>query len=657
MLIRTEKSPCAKASPLPYDAVHWTSGFWKNGEDICATATVPHVLRLFESDEGFHAVANFKIAAGLMEGSYQGPPFTDGDFYKILEGAMFAAALLKDASLESRIDDHIELISKAIQPDGYLSTKQIIGERQNTGVRRQGDVNDFEAYNFGHLFTAACTHHRLTGKRTFLDIAIKAAGYMEKLYLEAERTGQVQTAVCPSHYMGLIELYRETGDQRFLDTAARAIFLRDRVPNGTDDNQDRTPLLQHETIVGHAVRANYLYAGVTDLYLETGDSRLIKMLHRVWHNLVDKKLYITGGCGALYSGVSPFGDFIRGYMQKQVVHQAYGYEYQLPNVTAYNETCASLGHIFWLHRLFAAEPQARLFDLIERSYLNLVLAAVSLDGEKYFYENMLRRTKKLDYELMWPLERTDNLSCFCCPTNLSRGILQAKDYVAMVSDDTVWLGMYGAHEARCQLQNGANFTWVQETDYPWDGRIHISFKDITVNRPLFIQVRIPGWVESGFIDHNGQHVNLTEADADTYRPVRIENLAKETISIQFDMPARYTVAHAMAEETVGQVAVERGPLVYCIETKDAPIETIDDLYLLSDATYVPVSTEINGRAIMALESEGAVLNRPAFDRDRLYQTLKVDGLKTIPIRLIPYFAWDNRGFGEMRIWLPILYRF
>mgnify|MGYP000426450302 FL=1 len=220
-----------------------------------------------------------------------------------------------------------------------------------------GDINDFEVYNFGHLFTAACLHKRLTGKDSFLKIAVKTADYLEGMYADALEKGEVQTAVCPSHYMGLVEMYRTTGEERYLKLAEQAISLRDSVKEGMDDNQDRIPLRKHEKIIGHAVRANYLYAGVADLCLEEEDEELKEVLHKVWRSLVDKKLYLTGGCGALYNGTSPYGNFF----VDQKVHQAYGYEYQLPNITAYNETCASLGGVFWAYRMFQMEPEARIF--------------------------------------------------------------------------------------------------------------------------------------------------------------------------------------------------------------------------------------------------------------------------------------------------------
>ena len=652
MLIDTSKSPYAKVHPVPQENINWKEGFWKDRFDTCAEVTIPHILGLFEDKDVFHAVENFRIAAGETEGEFAGTPYGDGDLYKLLEGAMYIIAKKNDAAVEKMVDDYIALVGRAQREDGYISTKQIIGEMQANGVKRLGDINDFEVYNFGHLFTAACQYKRITGKDNFLRIAIKAAGYLENMYHEAASTGEVKTAVCPSHYMGLVELYRTTGERRYLNLAKQAIELRDSVKDGTDDNQDKLPLREHTKIVGHAVRSTYLYAGVADLYMETGDEALKEVLDKVWTNLTDKKLYINGGCGAIYNGMSPYGNF----MGDQKVHQAFGYEYQLPNVTAYNETCGTLGNIFWNYRMFAMEPQAKYFDLIERSMYNLALAAISLDGDKYFYANMLRRAKKLDYDLIWPLTRSHYISCFCCPTNLSRSIMEALEYTYMVSDSEVYLGMYGASEVRFKLGNGAAFTMVQDTAYPWDGAIRFSFRNVRSEQGFVLKLRIPSWAESGSIVYNGKTRVITEEDANTYISLEINDPANSQIAVTFDMPVRYTVAHPLVEETNNQVAVERGPLLYCMENPDADVETLDDLFLLSDAEYRTTDYEILGRKLVALESKAAILKRK-HDRKALYQPLKVDGVETVPIRMIPYFAWDNRGYGEMRIWMPIMYRF
>ena len=380
MLTDTRHSKFAKVHPVDGMDVQWTSGLWKERFDTCAESTVPQLQHMFDSKDISHVVENFRICAGDAEGDFDGTVFGDGDFYKWMEAAIYTACKTGNQKLLDQIDGYVDLIARAQQPDGYLSTKQIIGERKANGVTRMGDINDFEVYNFGHMFTAACLHKRMTGKDTFMKVAVKTADYLEKLYDEAERTGEVKTAVCPSHYMGLIEMYRTTGEKRYLTLARRAILLRDSVKDGMDDNQDRIPLKEHDRIIGHAVRANYLYAGVADLCAEEQDPDYMDVLHKVWRSLVDKKLYLTGGCGALYNGASPYGNFFI----HQIVHQAYGYEYQLPNITAYNETCAALGGVFWAYRMFQIEPKAEYFDVLERMMLNTGLAAVSLDGKKFF---------------------------------------------------------------------------------------------------------------------------------------------------------------------------------------------------------------------------------------------------------------------------------
>jgi DUF1680 family protein len=568
-----------------------------------------------------------------------------------MEAAIYAAVKRGNTKLLSDLDEYVTLIGKAQKEDGYLSTKQIISEMQGIDARNK-DINEFEVYNFGHLFTSACTYKRLTRKDNFLNIAVKAADYLRKMYEDAEKSGDVKTAVCPSHYMGLVELYRATGDKRHLETAELCIRLRDAVKDGTDDNQDRLPLREHRKIVGHGVRSTYLYAGVADLYAETGEESLLTVLDSCWDNLVKQKLYITGGCGALYQGVSPLWDFWHGGK----MHQAFGYEYQLPNITAYNETCAALGNIFWTYRMFALKPEAKYFDIIERTMLNLALAAVSLDGKKYFYENMLRRTKGLDYKLTWPLERDDQLTCYCCPSNLTRVIAQALEYTYMVSGDTVYTGLYGASEAKLAMDNGSAFTLVQETRYPWDGAFTYICKDVEANHPFTLNIRIPGWLEKGSITVNNKKFrDIGAGDANSFISVLVENPAAAKIEVFFEIKPRMTIAHPKVEEDVNQIAIERGPLVYCVETPDADIETLDDLMIPLNAQFDEVPYELQRVRLVALQTTGITVEKNHYDKNALYQTLSVKDKKQVPLRLIPYFAWDNRGFGEMRIWLPVQY--
>lgn len=653
MLTNTTKSPYAKVSPLPWNAVNWTDGFWADAVALNTKNTVPHLQSMFEAKDISHVLENFRICAGESEGSFDGTVFGDGDFYKWMESAIYSAAKTENQELLQQLDSYIDLIGRAQLPDGYISTKQIIGEREQNGISRQGDINDFEVYNFGHLFTTACLHKRVTGKDNFLNIAKKAAAYLDNMYQENARTGEVQTAVCPSHYMGLIEMYRTTEERQYLDLARLSVELRDSVKEGLDDNQDRLPLKQHEKIIGHAVRANYLYAGVADLYLEEGDEDYRCVLDKMWRNLIDQKLYITGGCGALYNGTSPYGNFF----VDQKVHQAYGYEYQLPNVTAYNETCASIGNVMWAYRMFQLDPKAEYFDIIERTMLNVNLAAISLDGEKYFYENMLRRAKELPYELIWPLTRSEYILSYCCPPNLARNIAQSSEYAYTVSDNTLWTGMYGANCASVTLPSGTSFQVDQRTTYPYNGKITFSFTKIQ-GTDFELNVRIPSWAVSGKIKTADTELTLTADCTGTYMTVAVSQDPSHSavVEVNFDMDARYTIAHPLVEETNNQVAVERGPLVYCIESADSTLSTLDDLLMDLHAEFLPEPFEIKGRNMIALKTDAYCISRADYTPGKLYQPLKYKGLEKTTIRMIPYFAWDNREYGEMRIWMPIAYK-
>lgn len=650
MLTDTTNSPFARVTPLS-SHVTWTGGFWKDAADVNAKRTVPHLQNMFESSSISHIVENFRICAAGKSDDFDGTDFGDGDFYKWIEAAVYTAAQTGNQALFRQIEEYIALIAEAQEPDGYISTKQIIGERKNNGIKRFGNINDFEVYNFGHLFTAACLHKRITGSSSFLAIAEKAADCLKNMYEGNVRAGSAQTAVCPSHYMGLIELYRTTGNKKYLDLAQLSVTLRDSVTEGSDDNQDRVKLEEHSKIVGHAVRANYLYAGVADLYAETGKSSYLAVLHRVWDNLMRSKIHITGGCGALYNGASPYGNFFR----HQLIHQAYGYEYQLPNLTAYNETCASIGYILWAYRMFQLEPKAEYFDAVERAMLNVNLAAVSLDGRKFFYENMLRREKHLDYELIWPTTRSEYIESYCCPPNLARTVAESGEYAYCCSKDTLWLGMYGENSAEVSLPNGAHFTIEQKTGYPYDGLICFTIHPAG-RIPFKLNLRIPSWAESGSIKTDGTDYRITAGDSGSYYTVPISCDADTTLSLCLDMPVRCTIAHSKVEEDTNQAAVERGPLVFCIESQDVEGGSLSSLLLDLNASFSVVPMELSGRSLISLETRLYRIRYGNYQPDKLYQTLTYRGLEQVRVRFIPYFAWDNREFGEMRIWLPVAYR-
>lgn len=663
MLTDTGKSPYAHNVPLGSGDVSWTGGFWKDVQDVTFRKTVPTLRHMFDSPEISHVVENFRIAAGLDQGDFAGTVFGDGDFYKWLEAAMYDAYLTHDDALMADLDGYIDLIGRAQQPDGYLSTKQIIGEREQNGVRRMGDINDFEVYNFGHLFTAAALYVRLTGKDNLLKIASRTADYLAGLYDRAEKTGEVQTAVCPSHYMGLVELYRATGEQRYLDLAEKAVRLRDKVRHGLDDNQDRIPLREHRRIIGHAVRANYLYAGVADLYLETGNREYKTVLDSVWHDLTTKKMYITGGCGALYNGASPYGNFF----DHQLIHQAYGYAYQLPNVTAYNETCAGVGLILWAYRMFLADPRAEYMDVIERVCLNTNLAAVSLDGTRFFYENMLERDRRLDYKLVWDLHRTGYITSYCCPPNLARSLAESSEYAYTVSGDTVYTGLYGASRAHIALPGGADFVLEQETEYPADGRITLRVASVNHSGKAELALRIPAWAEGASLTAGGR---ACSAEPGSYVTVPLPVETGSAVILDLPMRVRYTASHDMVEEDRGKAAVERGPLVYCVETADlaGTGEEVHDLALslAEHESFRPDTEEIAGRTVPVLRGVMKARSHPQnAEQSALYYELQPDTFREVPVTMVPYFAWDNRSSvadadadgddDEMRIWFPVLW--
>ncbi|MCR5670367.1 MAG: glycoside hydrolase family 127 protein [Butyrivibrio sp.] len=657
MLTDTRKSPKAKAVPLRAGDIEFTDGFWKSVQDVIFDATVPQLEKMFEAADISHVVENFRICAGEAKGDFDGTVFGDGDFYKWMEAALYCAVLKNDKELLSRIDGYIDLIGRAQRPDGYISTKQIIGEMNNTGKGRMGDINEFEVYNFGHLMTSAALHYRLTGKDSFIKIAGKAADYLEKMYEDAKKKDQVQTAVCPSHYMGLIELYRTLGDERYLKLANLAIELRDSVKNGLDDNQDRLPLKKHRKIIGHAVRANYLYAGLADLYLEKGGEEYLEVLNSVWRDLLSHKIYITGGCGALYNGASPYGNFF----EHQLIHQAYGYDYQLPNVTAYNETCANVGLVMWAYRMFLIEPRAEYFDVIERVMLNTNLASISLDGIRYFYENMLERVDNPGFDPVWPLHRTEYITSYCCPPNLARNLSQSAEYVYAVSGNDIYTGMYAASRARVVLKGGLDAVLECKTRYPYEGKISFSFSDVKSDGKAVLQLRIPGWVKSGSITVTGPsgqtQTQITGEMSGEYYAVTIDDPKDTVVELGLDMPVRYTLGHDRIEECRARACIERGPLVYCAEDGDSDSLELKDIYLPVDGRdFKEKHLEICNRDVLAIEGNVMVSSGDDNRKDLLYRELPDISFKKEKVEFIPYFAWDNRGKEKnMRTYFPLYY--
>ncbi|MCB0047335.1 MAG: glycoside hydrolase family 127 protein [Caldilineaceae bacterium] len=648
MLVDTSQSPYAKLTSLPLDSVQWTGGFWDERFDRCRRVMVPNMWRLLEDPAISHAYANFLIAAGDEEGSHQGPQWHDGDFYKWMEGAAAVYAVSKDPELDALLDSLIELIGRVQRDDGYIHTPVIIRRRQGLAdAERFHERLDFETYNMGHLMTTACVHYRATGKTSMLDLARKAADYLYRFYIESSPE-LARNAICPSHYMGVIELYRTTRDPRYLELGRNLVEIRDLVTNGGDDNQDRVPFRQQDRAVGHAVRANYLYAGVADIVAETGDESLMRVLETLWQSVVTQKMYITGGCGALYDGASPDGSEAQSTITR--VHQAYGREYQLPNTSAHNETCANIANAMWNWRMLLLTGEARYADVMELVFYNSALAGISLDGKKFFYTNTLRQLDDLPYELRWSRTREPYISCFCCPPNLVRMIAEVNGYAYALTEDALWIHLYGSNRLTTATAAGDLLQLRQETDYPWDG--HVT---LTVEQPAAsiqaLMLRIPGWVNDATVSVNGEPVAETILSGRYFRLER--NWTEgDVVELNLPMPAQLFQAHPLVEEVRNQVAVMRGPVVYCLESPDLPAGVRPmDVSLTDDAEFtLAESRDLPG--IPALATMGIINGAEADEwNGLLYRELQPDEGAEMPIRLIPYYAWDNRGQSEMSVWL------
>ena len=663
----TGKSKFAVVSSTPVSAVKWTDGFWGERFGVFSGTSVQSMWETWKSDKG-HGWNNFLIAAGEKKGKHHGPPFHDGDMYKWLEALTAVYAVNKDPEVGKIMDRFIELIQKSQRADGYLHTPVIIAEMNKQATAKEeakenatigtkvgtgkdgafGNRLNFETYNLGHLITAGIMHKRATGKTTLFNCAVKAADFLYDFYKRASDE-LARNAICPSHYMAIAEMYRETGNPKYLELSEKLIDIRGKVENGTDDNQDRVPFRQQYKAMGHSVRANYLYAGVADLYLESGEEQLKKNLDSIWEDIVTRKMYITGACGALYDGTSPDGtDYTPDNIQK--VHQSYGRPYQLPHSTAHNETCANIGNLFFNWRMFTATGEAKYTDIVENCLYNSILSGISLDGKKYFYTNPLRISKDLPYTLRWPKERTEYISCFCCPPNTLRTLCEAQDYAYSIEKGGVYVNLYGGNTLNTNIEGVGEITLTQKTDYPWDGAVNISVDKLKGKKQFEIKLRVPDWCTEGAkITVNGEEQNI-EAKAGTYATVNRTWKKGDVVSINMPMRTRIVEANPLVEESRGQVAVQRGPIVYCLESNDLGGLSIDDIAIPLDAKFTPVDMTIDGSRIKALEGE--VINRSeASWKGQLYREATTKK-QMVKVRLIPYYAWGNRGKSEMTVWMP-----
>jgi hypothetical protein len=607
-----------------------------------------------DGKHGSHGFANFQVAAGTIKGKHHGPPFHDGDMYKWLEACAAVYAVTKDPKIDALMDQFIEQVALAQRADGYIHTPVVIAERlagvdshsaseNAAGIEIGKDQKhafasrlNFETYNLGHLMTAGIIHKRATGKTTLFDCGKKAADFLYN-FLTNDAAELSRNAICPSHYMGAAEMYRETGDEKYLTLAKGLIAIRDSVQNGEDHNQDRHKFRDQYEAMGHAVRANYLYAGVADLYAETGEAQLMKNLSAIWDDIIQHKIYIMGGCGALYDGVSPDGTT---YNQPSIqqIHQAYGRQFQLPQEAAHNEICAQIGMMLYSWRLFQTTGDSKYIDNIENELYNGILSGISLDGKDFFYTEALRRTKEFPYTMRWPKHRQRYISCFCCPPNTLRTLCEAQEYAYSINKDTLWVNLYGQN-----MLHTKDLEIEQTTDYPWDGKVILTIKK--AKKLSTIVLHIPNWAEKHTVTVNGEACSTT-----------ISRKWKKGDVIVLDMPtkARLVEANPLVEEAKNQIAIMRGPIVYCLEGQDiADGVRINDIAIPADIRLTEKKMTLEGHEMIALEGDAIITNNKPWNNQTLYRDLRPVEKKKVRIRLIPYYAWDNRGIDDMSLWLPL----
>ena len=674
------RSQQAQMHNLPMGAVHWTGGFWGDVFDtmhgtgvweMWNTWNTPWETLDSDGKHGSHGFRNFEVAAGTVKGKHHGPPFHDGDMYKWLEACAAVYAVTKDAELDVLMDRFIEQVALAQRADGYIHTPVVISERNQGIDSHAGTENaagitigkdqahafasrlNFETYNLGHLMTAGIVHKRATGKTNLFDCGRKAADFLYN-FLTNDAAELSRNAICPSHYMGAAEMYRETGDPKYLELAKGLIAIRDSVTNGEDHNQDRHKFRDQYEAMGHAVRANYLYAGVADLYAETGEAQLLKNLTAIWDDIVNHKIYIMGGCGALYDGVSPDGTT---YDQPSIqqIHQAYGRQFQLPQEAAHNEICAQIGMMLFSWRLFQTTVNPKYIDNIENELYNGILSGVSLDGKDFFYTEALRRTKEFPYVMRWPKHRQRYISCFCCPPNTLRTLCQAQEYAYSINKDTLWVNLYGQNVLKTK-----DLEVEQQTDYPWDGHITLTIKK--AKHLASIRMHIPGWSTGMELRLNGKPIAA--------KALREPRKWKKGDRIELILPMRPRLieANPLVEETKNHIAIMRGPIVYCLEGQDisaatvgsgsaaataSPAPRINDIAIPADVRFTETKVTICGHEMVALEADVPIVNEDFWRNDELYRELRPVTNRKAHIRLIPYYAWDNRGIQDMSLWLPL----
>ncbi|MBQ2104636.1 MAG: glycoside hydrolase family 127 protein [Bacteroidales bacterium] len=608
-------------TPVAFTSVEVSDAFWGQRLKASREVTIPLAFSKCEETGRYE---NFVQAAQQMASSENlgfrvgGLPFDDTDVYKTIEGASYILQTYPDPKLEAYIDSVLVIVAAAQEPDGYLYTARTRNPEHPhswASKERWGQIEDsHELYDLGHMLEGAIAHYRATGKRNFLDIAIK---YADCVCREIG-PGEGQQVKVPGHQiaeMALAKLYVLTGDKKYLDEAKFFIDMRGHGEKGAEEyRQSHVPVLEQDEAVGHAVRAEYFYSGIADVAALTGQTDYIEAIDKIWENIVDKKLYLTGGVGARRSG------------------EAFGDNYELPNLTSYCETCAAIGNVYFNYRMFLLHGDSKYYDVLERSLYNGVISGVSLDGGTFFYPNPLESDGRH--------QRQDWFGCACCPSNICRFIPSVPGYVYAVKDNDLYVNLYMANTMHDSVKNG-DVSVSMETNYPWDGKVKIVVNEAP-KKGFNLKLRIPGWVrgevvpsdlyefdddvELGYkVSLNGQEIN---ADLDKgYFCIDRKWAPGDVVVLDMDMEPRLVKANDKVEADRGRVAVERGPIVYCAEWPDNPDVKVREV-VLSDSPKLAVR-----------ENKGKLYG--------IDEILVQDSNLT----LIPYYAWNHRGAGDMIVWM------
>lgn len=618
-------------NPVPFTSVKVTDNFWGQRLQASREVTIPLAFSKCEETGRYE---NFVKAAHPSDTyKVEGFSFDDTDVYKTIEGASYSLQTYPDKKLQKYIDSVLVIVAGAQEPDGYLYTARTMNPKHPhnwAGKERWVAVENLshEFYNLGHMIEGAVAHYQATGKRNFLDIAIK---YADCVCREIGN-GPQQKKYVPGHQiaeMALVKLYMVTGDKKYLDQAKFFLDTRGYTSRKDAYSQAHKPVVEQDEAVGHAVRAVYMYSGMADVAAITGDSSYIKAIDKIWDNIVSKKIYITGGIGAHHAG------------------EAFGNNYELPNLSAYCETCAAIGNVYMNYRLFLLHGDAKYFDVLERTLYNGLISGVSLDGGSFFYPNPLSSNGKYS--------RKPWFGCACCPSNVSRFIPSLPGYVYAVKNDQVYVNLYLSNKAELKVDK-KKILLEQETGYPWNGDIRLKITQ--GNQDFTMKLRIPGWVRGNVlpgdlysytdnqkpayqVSVNGQTV---ESDVnDGYLSIARKWKKGDVVEVHFDMIPRIVKANPKVEADHGRVAVERGPIVYCAEWPDNRFNVHSILLNQHPQFKVTDKPELL-YGIRQITTDAQALS---YDKAGKLVT------KDVELTLIPYYAWAHRGEGDMEVWLPI----